>query len=79
MLSLIYDKSRRVYLIDSQHDLYQINEWLKFLKFILPGVWILVLFWQFLATFLSIVGTWVFWPVTWYEENAMTDFGALLK
>lgn len=46
--------------------MYQIEEWIKF---ILPGGWIIVLAWQFWATFFCWLGALVLAPVTWVEEQ----------
>jgi hypothetical protein len=53
-------------LVKSQQDLYQVNE---FVKFVWPGGATVLLLWQWLNTFLSIVGAVVLAPVTWWEER----------
>ena len=62
-----YTSARKKYYIQSQNDLYQTSE---FVKFVLPwaGMW-LVMLGQFFATFLCVVGTTLGWPLTWLEEN----------
>ena len=60
------DRSR--YYIQSQNDLYQTSE---FIKFALPwgiGVAVVVM-WGFLATVFCVIGAIIFAPVTWLEER----------
>ena len=60
-------KTKGKYLIHSQNDLYQVNEFVKFVSpFGILGLVVLV--WQFVNTLLCVLGTWVFWPVSWVEE-----------
>ncbi|KAI9793766.1 MAG: hypothetical protein M1833_000658 [Piccolia ochrophora] len=66
VLDLEYDKERKVYLITSQNDLYQTDE---FVKFFLPGGWLFTWIWQFLATALCVVGALVLWPFSWAEDR----------
>lgn len=58
---------RTLYYIAKQEDFYQTSE---FVKFILPhvGHW-LILAWQLIATFFSILGVTCLWPILWLEEN----------
>jgi hypothetical protein len=65
VLVLKHNRSDGKYYIQSQDDLYQIEEWVKFL---VPGSWVLVLAWQFLATVFCWMGTVALAPVTWVEE-----------
>ncbi|KAI9761830.1 MAG: hypothetical protein M4579_000770 [Chaenotheca gracillima] len=67
VLDLLYNKERKVYLIDSQEDLYQTNECLRFL---IPGGAFIWSLFQILATYLCVLGTFVFWPVTMWEGKA---------
>lgn len=62
--------SPATYLIKSQNDLYQVNEFVKFASpfGLLSGV---VYAWQLLATLLCVVGAGVFWPVSWVEQNVV--------
>ena len=54
------------YLIQSQNDLYQVNEFVKFTsQFGILSV--LVYAWQLLATLLCVLGAGLFWPVSWVE------------
>lgn len=64
--------SARKYYIQSQNDLYQTNE---FIKFVLPwGIGsTMVFFWQVFATFMCIVGAMLFWPLTWLRENVVGE------
>ena len=58
------------YRIQSQNDLYQVNEFFKF--FSLTGVAsVLLLLGQFVATGFCVVGTWLFWWVSWAEQNVV--------
>ncbi|KAL9602639.1 MAG: hypothetical protein Q9179_002470 [Wetmoreana sp. 5 TL-2023] len=59
-----------LFYIQSQKDLYQVNEFFKFFSQfgILSG---LLLLWQFLSTAICVVGALVFWPVSWVEQNVI--------
>ncbi|KAL8758505.1 MAG: hypothetical protein Q9199_001417 [Rusavskia elegans] len=59
-----------LYFIQSQNDLYQVNEFFNFFSQfgILSG---LLLLWQFVATALCIVGATMFWPISWVEQNVI--------
>jgi hypothetical protein len=70
VLDLVHDKKREVYLIQSQNDLYQVNEVGKF--FPLAG-WIFPLLWQILGTFFSVLGALLLWPITWFEERYVSQ------
>lgn len=61
---------KSLYYIQSQNDLYQVNEFFKFFSQfgILSG---LLLIWQFVATVLCILGATIFWPVSWLEQNVI--------
>jgi len=67
VLKLRHNKGDDKYYIASQNDLYQVDQWIRFL---LPGGWVLVQLWHALASFFCVVGTYVLWPVTWVEEYA---------
>ena len=58
------------YYIQSQNDLYQTDE---FIKFVLPwGIGsTVVTIWQIFATFLCILGAMTLWPLTWARENVL--------
>lgn len=59
-----------LYYIQSQNDLYQVNEFFKFFDQvgILSG---LLLLWQFIATALCVLGAATLWPVSWVEQNVI--------
>lgn len=60
------------YYIKSQEDLYQTNE---FVKFVLPWgigetvVWL----WQVVATLACVLGAMLFWPLTWVREEVVAQ------
>ena len=60
------------YYITSQNDLYQTSEWIKFL---LPfGIGhALVLAWMFFATFQSLLGAMLLWPITLLLERGKAE------
>ena len=63
------DKRSR-YFIQSQNDLYQVNEWIKFASpFGILGL--AVMTWQLIATALCVLGAVVMWPVSWVEQNVV--------
>lgn len=59
------------YYIQSQNDLYQTDE---FIKFVLPwGIGsTAVMIWQIVATFFCILGAMILWPLTWARENLLS-------
>jgi hypothetical protein len=65
VLQLQRDHSDRKYYIVSQNDLYQVDQWIKF---ILPGGWALVVLWHFWASACCVLGTFLLMPMTWLEE-----------
>lgn len=65
VLRLVHDKKSQKYYIKSQNDLYQVNE---FVRFIWPGGFLLVWLWQIFCTGICVFGTFVLWPVTLIEE-----------
>jgi hypothetical protein len=66
VLNLSHDTANNKSYIDSQQDLYQLNE---FVKFVWPGGATLLLLWQWMNTLLSIMGALVLAPMTWVEEK----------
>lgn len=62
--------SPTTYLIQSQNDLYQVGEVVKFAS-VFGLLRVLVLAWQFVATGLCVLGAGVGAPVTWVEENVV--------
>ena len=70
VLQLVAQKhaSPTTYLIQSQNDLYQVNEFVKFAsQFGILSV--LVYAWQLLATLFCVIGAGLLWPVSWVEQN----------
>ncbi|KAG9248515.1 hypothetical protein BJ878DRAFT_15994 [Calycina marina] len=65
-LTLDYNAKDRKYMIASQEDLYQPNE---FLKFVLPGGATLAWIWQLIASGFCILGALFFVPITWLEQK----------
>ncbi|KAF2240756.1 hypothetical protein BU26DRAFT_405687, partial [Trematosphaeria pertusa] len=65
VLTLKHNRGDRKYYIDSQNDLYQVDE---FIKFVAPPGWILVWLWQFWSTFFCLLGAVALWPVSLIEE-----------
>ncbi|KAF2196530.1 hypothetical protein GQ43DRAFT_452286 [Delitschia confertaspora ATCC 74209] len=65
VLKLMRDKDGKYY-IDSQNDLYQVDEFVKFIT--LPGGWVFVWVLQFLATAFCLIGAVLLWPVSAWEE-----------
>ncbi|KAF2028759.1 hypothetical protein EK21DRAFT_113615 [Setomelanomma holmii] len=65
VLHLQYNRADHKYYIRSQEDLYQVDQ---FVKFLVPGSWVLVLAWQFLATCFCVLGAVLGWPVSVLEE-----------
>ena len=57
--------------IKSQNDLYQTDQ---FLKFPLPLLGPLVMIWQYFATLVCIVCSYIFEPVSWWEESKQKQF-----
>jgi len=58
------------YLIRSQNDLYQVNEFVKFgSQFGILSV--LVMAFQVFATGLCVLGAGVLWPISWLEQNVV--------
>lgn len=67
VLKLQHNKINDRYYIESQNDLYQVDQ---FVKFVAPGGWVLVWLWQFWATVFCVLGTVALWPVSVVEEWA---------
>jgi len=66
VLSLVHDTETNKYWIQSQQDMYQSNEFVKFLG---PVLNLLVIFWQLFGTFMSIGMALVLTPVTMVEQK----------
>jgi ATP-dependent Clp protease adapter protein ClpS len=56
------------YLIQAQNDLYQTNEFVKFVFFF--GGSSVIMAWQFFATFACVLGAVIMWPVTYLSDVA---------
>lgn len=78
-----HPNKRDLYFIQSQNDLYQVNEWIKFVSQF--GVLSLFIFiWQLVATGFCVLGAFAFWPVSWLEQNVIggnreRGFGEAIK
>ena len=68
MLQLRRDKLSEKYYIASQNDLYQVDQ---FTKFVAPGGFVFVFFWQIVATLVCLFAAVVFWPISWIEEHGV--------
>lgn len=60
VLDLTYDVHRQVYLIKQQNDLYQVNEWLKFISL---GKGFAFMLFQFIATAVCVLCASIFSPI----------------
>jgi hypothetical protein len=67
VIQLQHNENDAKYYIASQNDLYQIDEWVKFIPF-LPGASLLVRAWQITATAFCVIATFVFWPFSLMEK-----------
>lgn len=65
------DGGKGKYYITSQNDLYQTDQWIKF---VLPWIAVVVPLWQIFATLVCVLMSYLFYPVTWYEENYQENF-----
>jgi hypothetical protein len=70
VLQLAQDKKTEKYLIQSQNDLYQVNEFVKFFWF---GGWLFLWVWQVFAALFCAVGAGIGLPVTWVNERWKRD------
>jgi hypothetical protein len=66
VIQLQQNRINKKYYIRSQNDLYQVDQWIRFL---VPGGWALIYLWHAWATFFCLIGTWALLPVTWVEEQ----------
>ncbi|EGE06937.1 hypothetical protein H109_07212 [Trichophyton interdigitale MR816] len=64
------NSTKPLYYIASQNDLYQTNE---YVKFVIPyGIGeAFVLFWHAFATIFCVLASYVFWPIAWAEEKGI--------
>jgi hypothetical protein len=65
VLKLRHNKGDNKYYIHGQNDMYQVDQWIRF---ILPGGHLLIYLWHAWATLFCVVGAYVLTPVTWVEE-----------
>tara|TARA_R110002003_G_scaffold63_7_gene5855 strand:- start:16772 stop:17128 length:357 start_codon:yes stop_codon:yes gene_type:complete len=65
VLRLQYNRADHKYYIRSQEDLYQVDQ---FVRFLVPGLWVLVMLWQLLASLMCVVGAALGTPVSMVEE-----------
>ncbi|KAF2639954.1 hypothetical protein P280DRAFT_469696 [Massarina eburnea CBS 473.64] len=72
VLKLRRNRGNDKYYIASQNDLYQVDE---FVKFVMPPGWILVWLWHFWATFFCLLGAFVLQPITWVEQRVWEEGG----
>ena len=61
---------KKRYLIRSQNDLYQVNEFVKFVS-LFGGLSVMVMAFQLVATGFCVLGAVAGWPVSWVEENVV--------
>ena len=71
VIKLEYNDDGKYY-IESQDDLYAIDQ---LIRFIAPGGWILVYLWQFWASFFCFIGAILLHPITLLEERASRGDG----
>ncbi|KAG8627587.1 hypothetical protein KVT40_005070 [Elsinoe batatas] len=64
-------KAKGKWFIASQEDLYQTDQ---FMRFLVPQLAWLVVVWQVLATWACVVLSYLFEPVTWWEEERQREF-----
>ncbi|KAF2631819.1 hypothetical protein BU25DRAFT_455237 [Macroventuria anomochaeta] len=72
VIKLEYNDNDEKYYIESQDDLYAIDQWIRFIA---PGGWILVYLWQFWASFFCVIGAIVLHPITLLEERSSKGDG----
>lgn len=68
VLKLEHNKAKEKYYIQSQNDLYQTND---FVRFFWPGGWLVVWLWQVVATLVCYVLAFICQPISWIEEFYM--------
>lgn len=71
VLHLEQGRDRRYY-ISSQNDLYQTDQWPRFLPFVRLFAWMIPLV-QLFATLVCVVSSYAFAPVTWLEQNVQRN------
>ncbi|KAN0105071.1 hypothetical protein V8E51_010816 [Hyaloscypha variabilis] len=75
-LQLVHHANDGKYYIQSQEDLYQLNE---VVKFFWPGGATIIWLWQLFATALCIVGALLLAPVTWVEQRHANSINGIKK
>jgi len=71
VIELAHDARTGKYYIKSQDDLYQVDQWVLFLPGL--GAHALVWLWQMFVSWQCLLLCYVFWPVTWFEENVFKN------
>jgi hypothetical protein len=66
VLTLEHDEQDGKYYIASQNDLYQVDQWIRFVA---PGGWVLVHLWHYWAMFFCLLGAIVLRPISLLEER----------
>jgi hypothetical protein len=67
VLKLQQNKRDNKYYIASQNDLYQVDQFVKFIPFF-PGSTLLVWAWQLCATAFCLLGALALWPISAVEQ-----------
>ena len=70
VLDLTYDHQQKVYRINSQNDLYQFNEWLKFIS---PFKGVILQVIQFFATLACVICATIFSPLALLQERSIAS------
>ena len=76
VIKLRRSDDNRKYYIESQDDLYAIDQWIRFIA---PGGWVLVYLWQFWASLFCVIGTILLHPITLLEERASRGDGGEIE
>lgn len=61
-------KGKGKYYVQRQNDLYQVDQFIKFIPGLAGGAMVVWVY-QFFVTFVCLAGVVLLWPVTWWEEN----------
>lgn len=67
VLTLHHNQSDNKYYIAQQNDLYQTDQFIRFIPF-LPGSSLFVLLWQVIATAFCVLGAICLWPLSFFQE-----------
>jgi hypothetical protein len=68
VLDLAWDEQLKVYRIKHQNDLYQVNQWVKFIS---PFNGFFVVLLQFIATLICVVSATILAPITLVEQKSV--------